>query len=28
VSTAAAKRDYGVADPQALREAAESEDAR
>ena len=28
VSAAAAKRDYGVADPQALREAAESEDAR
>src|SRR5437660_3478859 len=28
VSAAAAKRDYGVADPQALREAADSEDAR
>ena len=28
VSAAAAERDYGVADPQALRQAAESEDAR
>jgi N-methylhydantoinase B/oxoprolinase/acetone carboxylase alpha subunit len=28
VSAAAAERDYGVTDPKALREAAESEDAK